>query len=135
MVALKVNGNGKAAESSVAWANKKDFPYVPSPLFYQDHLYFVNDAGMAGCFNAATGQNVWFKRLSDAGFTSSPVLIDGKIYAADEDGDVYVVAAATKFEFLARNSLGERVRATPAVANQRLYIRGKDHLFCIGAGK
>src|SRR5207302_10033277 len=115
----------------------KDFPYVPSLLFFQDHLYFVNDLGMAGCFEAKTGAKKWFKRITEPkiGFTSSPVLIDGKIYAADEEGEVYVLAATPTFNLLATNSLGERVRATPAVANQRLYIRGKDHLFCIGQGK
>ncbi len=109
MVALDVHANGKGAATKLAWGNKKDFPYVPSPLFYQDHLYFVNDAGWAGCFDPKSGQKIWMKRLTESSFTSSPVLIDGKMYAADE-----------------------AVRATPAVANQRLYIRGKDHLFCIG---
>jgi hypothetical protein len=34
---------------------------------------------------------------------------------------------------LATNSLGERgIRATPAVADGRLYIRGERNLFCIG---
>jgi len=44
-----------------------------------------------------------------------------------------VLSAEPKFNVLARNSLGsEVIRATPAVANGRLYIRGKDQLYCIG---
>jgi outer membrane protein assembly factor BamB len=64
--------------------------------------------------------------------TASPVLVDGKIYATGEDGQVYVFAAATTYKLLAKNSLGEPVVATPAFADGRLYFRGKEHLFCIG---
>ena len=58
--------------------------------------------------------------------------IDGKGYALSEDGTVHVFAAAPKFELVAKNSTGEPVLATPAVANGRLYVRGQKHLFCIG---
>jgi hypothetical protein len=34
---------------------------------------------------------------------------------------------------VSRNALGEAVSATPAAADGRLYIRGADHLFCLGA--
>ena len=59
------------------------------------------------------------------------MLIDGKIYAANEDGEVFVFAASPSFKLLAKNGVGELVRATPAVANNRLYIRGQNHLFCV----
>lgn len=132
MVAVDIHGNGKSAEGELAWTNKKDFPYVPCLLAHGEHLYFMNDLGLGGCYEMKTGKKVWFKRVSETKVTSSPVLIDGKIYAADESGEVYVLAASPKFEILARNSLGEQVLSTPAVAHQRLYIRGKTHLFCIG---
>jgi outer membrane protein assembly factor BamB len=63
--------------------------------------------------------------------TASPVLIDGKIFAINETGTVFVLAAAPTFKLLAKNALGEPVLATPAVADNRLYIRGAEHLFCI----
>jgi outer membrane protein assembly factor BamB len=97
-----------------------------------DNLYFVNDKGFAGCYTMKEGKQIWYKRLPEATFTSSPVMIDGKMVAASEEGDVYVLAAEPTFRLIAKNALGERVRATPAVANNRLYIRGQDHLFCIG---
>ena len=62
-------------------------------------------------------------------------LIDGKVYATSIAGDVYVFAAEPTFKLLAQSELGETVRATPAVANGRLYIRGDQHLFCIGKNK
>ena len=59
-------------------------------------------------------------------------VLDGKIYAINELGTVYVFAAEPTFKLLAKNTLGESVIATPAVADNRLFIRGDSHLFCIG---
>jgi outer membrane protein assembly factor BamB len=107
---------------------------VASPLSRGEHVYFVNDTGFAGCYHAASGKRVWFERMAD-GFHASPVLIDGKVYATSTVGDVYVFAAEPAFRLLARNELGEVVRATAAVADGRLYIRGERHLYCIGKSR
>jgi outer membrane protein assembly factor BamB len=121
-----------AAEPKRLWDNRKDFPYVPSPVTHGEHIYFVNDAGFAGCYEARTGARVWFERLADTGFHASPLVIDGKVYATSVAGDVYVFAAEPAFRLLARNELGETVRATPAVASGRLYLRGERNVYCIG---
>lgn len=131
-IALQVEDKGEKIATTKSWANKRDFPYVPTILAHEGNLYFVNDLGVAGCFNAKSGKKIWFERLPDASFTASPILLNGNIVAPSEEGDVYVIAADPAFRMVARNSLGERIRATPAVANDRLYIRGQDHLFCIG---
>ena len=60
------------------------------------------------------------------------MLIDGKVYLASDRGEVYVFPATDHFEQLGRNVLGETVTASPAVADGKLYIRGAEHLFCIG---
>ena len=132
MAAIGLEGGGSKTQTKTLWENKKDFPYVPCLLSRGDNLYFVNDKGFAGCYAMKDGKQIWYKRLPEATFTSSPVLIDGKMVAASEEGDVYVLAAEPTYRLIARNTLGERVRATPAVADNRLYIRGQYHLFCIG---
>jgi outer membrane protein assembly factor BamB len=133
MVAVAMNGIGKDARPDQLWENKKDFPYVTCMLTRGDHVYFVNDAGLAGCCKVKTGEKVWFARLPDAKFYASPVMINGNIYACSDQGDVFVIAADPgSFQQIAKNALGERVRATPAVANGRLYIRGQNNLYCIG---
>ena len=134
-VGLALPGPGKTNSPQRAWENLKDFPYVPSPVARGEHIYFVNDAGLAGCYHARTGKREWFERLADTGFNASPLVIDGKVYATSTAGDVYVFAAEPTFRLLARNELGEAVRATSAVAGGRLYIRGQRHLFCIGKSR
>jgi outer membrane protein assembly factor BamB len=106
-------------------------PYVPTVLARDGRLFLVHDKGTLVCLDARSGAEVWSKNLRCL-FTASPVLIDGKIYAPNEQGDVYVYAAAPTYQLLAKNSLGEPVFASPAVANGRLYVRGKQHLFCVG---
>jgi outer membrane protein assembly factor BamB len=133
MAAVRLDGTGTQTKPQLRWENRKNFPYVPSLLAHGDYVFFVNDLGIAGCFAAKTGKRVWFERLKGArSFIASPVLVDGKIYAASEDGDVFVLAAEPTFKLLARNPLGEPVSASPAVADRRLFIRGEHHLFCIG---
>jgi outer membrane protein assembly factor BamB len=100
-----------------------------------EHIYFVNDVGVAGCYHAGTGKRMWFERLAGEGFHASPLVINGKVYATSLAGDVYVFAAEPTFRLLARSELGEGVRATPAVADGRLYIRGEHHLYCIGKSR
>jgi outer membrane protein assembly factor BamB len=134
-IGLRLPGAGKSDAPQRVWENRKDFPYVPSPVAYGEHVYFVNDAGFAGCYHAKTGKREWFERLSDAAFNASPLVIDGKIYAANVTGDVYVFAAEPTYRLLSRNELGEVVRATPAVADGRLYLRGNSHLFSIGKNR
>jgi outer membrane protein assembly factor BamB len=131
-VGLALPGPGKTDAPERVWENRKDFPYVPSPVTRGEHIYFVNDAGFAGCYHARTGARVFFERLADAGFHASPLLIDGKVYAVSIAGEAFVFAAEPTFRLLARNDLGEATRATPAIAGGRLYIRGARHLYCIG---
>ncbi|HEV3204345.1 MAG TPA: PQQ-binding-like beta-propeller repeat protein [Gemmataceae bacterium] len=135
-VVIKADGKGDVSSTNLVWENKKKlaFPYVPSFLAWGDHLYFVNDKGFAKCVKANTGEIVWDERLGE-NISASPILINGNIYAASERGTVYVFPAAPQYSLLAKNSMGEDVMATPSVANNRLYIRGKNHLFCIGKGQ
>jgi outer membrane protein assembly factor BamB len=133
LIAVQLGGKGDVTKTNLAWEERRSFPYVPCLLASGDNLFSVNDSGVAACHVAKTGEMVWTKRLEGAKqVTASPILVDGKIYAIDEDGQVYVFRAATEFKLLAKNSMGEPVLASPAVADDRLYIRGKEHLFCIG---
>jgi outer membrane protein assembly factor BamB len=129
-------GSKNGGEPKLVWVSKKDkyMPYVPCFLSRGNHLYWVNDDGYAGCTMTNTGASLWYERLGSQ-MTASPVLIGDKVYAAGEDGTVYVFAAEPKFKLLAKNSIGEGVMASPAVADGKLFIRGKSSLFCISKGK
>lgn len=132
-VAVRLDGRaGELPASQLAWEARKVFPYIPCLLAKGEHLYFVNDAGIAGCYVARTGRKVWEQRLGVGDVTASPVLVADRIYAVSETGSIRVFAADTVFKRLSEGSLDETVRATPAVADGRLLIRGTEHLYCFG---
>jgi outer membrane protein assembly factor BamB len=134
MVAIKAGTSGDVTETALLWERKKETAYVPMPLARGDYVFWVSDKeNKAVCVEAKTGKEVWNERLGgSAEVTASPVLIDDKIYSVADDGKVYVFAAEPKFDLLATNDLKEAVSASPAVADGKLYIRGANHLFCIG---
>jgi outer membrane protein assembly factor BamB len=133
MIAVRTGGKGDVTKTHLAWAKDSGTPYVPTLLASGGHLYGVLDKGFAVCYSLKTGAEVWRKRLDAGDVSASPVLIDGKVYAVTEKGEAIVFEASPAgYKELARNSLGEPVASSPAVANGRLYLRGKDHLFCIG---
>jgi outer membrane protein assembly factor BamB len=133
-VAIKPRDRVDGGQENLVWENKKTLSYVPSPVGWENYIYYVHDRGVAICCDAKTGKSIWSERLG-GDMSASPILIDGKIYAASEDGYVYVFAAAPTFKLLAKNPIGETIIATPAVADGHLLVRGSNHVFCIGKGQ
>jgi hypothetical protein len=86
---------------------------------------------VVSCHEIADGKQIWRERVG-GDFHSSPIRIGDRILAVSRQGEVIVLAADRKFELLARNHLDDLVVATPAVSNDRLYVRGETTLFCIG---
>jgi outer membrane protein assembly factor BamB len=135
MIAVKLGGKGDVTRTHLAWEKDRPraSPYVPCVVAHEGCLYAVTDQGDAVCYEAKGGKEVWRRPRATGPVSSSPVLIDGKVYAFDEKGVATVFAASPAgYKLLARNPLDELVYATPAVANGRLYVRGGKHLFCIG---
>lgn len=131
-VAVNLYQNGGGSLPKLAWESRKDFPYVPCMLSRGEYLYFINDDGIAGCYVAKTGEKVWSNRVPAGKVTSSPVMVEDRIYAFGEEGDAVVFAADPKFAVLAGTKLDEGVMASPAVADGRLLVRGQHHLYCFG---
>ncbi|MHB1033100.1 MAG: outer membrane protein assembly factor BamB family protein [Pirellulales bacterium] len=130
-VAVRPGSREKGIEPTLACEVTRSAPLVPTPLVHGDRLYLFCDDGVASCLNAATGQEIWRGRAG-GWFFSSPVCVEGRIYAVTKSGEVVVLAAADKFEVLARVPLGEPTYATPAVSGGVMYFRTNGHLFSLG---
>jgi hypothetical protein len=107
-------------------------PYVPSPLLLGDFLHVVSDEGIYTCFDPWSGNVHVRKRLSKH-VSSSIVAGADRIYVSDDLGTTYVLRNGGAGEVLAKNSIGEELYSTPAIAHQCLFVRGVKHLFCIGS--
>ena len=131
IVALKPGAAGDVQPAAMAWHTEKGAPYLPTPIVYGDYFYAFNHRGILTVYNAATGDRIYEQRLAPTAFASSPVATGGRLYAASEDGDIYVVKAGPSYDLLATNKMGEVVMATPAIADGMLIVRGLSHVFGI----
>ena len=99
-------------------------PEVPSPLYYDGRVHMIKNDGIVSCMDAETGKLLYRERLGAAGlYCSSPICADGRIYIASGTGVITVFKAGDTLQVLARNKLGEKVFATPAVGDNKLYVR------------
>ena len=97
-----------------------------------DLLVIADMAGLVHCLDARTGKVHWtYDTL--AAVWGSPLIVDGKIYLADEDGDVAVFKLAAKLKLLAENNMGNSVYGAPVAVDGVLYIATKSHLVAIKA--
>jgi len=136
--ALMAGGAGDVTTSHVLWKKTKGLPYITSALVYRGQLVMVKDGGIVTACDAKTGAEVFQERVAAAGqYYASPVAANGNIYFTTmDDGTVTVLKAGSdKPEALATNpKLGERTAATPAIADDALFIRTDKHLYAF-AGK
>lgn len=128
--AVKPGGRGDITASHVAWKVVKQVSKNPSPLLVGKRIYQVEDAGIATCLDAATGELLWAERLGGK-FSASPLFADGRIYLCSEEGHTHVIQPADRFQRLAENVLDGRILASPAAAGNALFIRTDSHLYRI----
>ena len=130
LLAIKPDGQGDVTESHVVWQTTKGAYYVPSPVCTDEYLFTTMTNGQVHCIEVATGNIVWKEDLGKQ--YSSAVLANGLVYMPNDDGVITIIKPGTQFEMVAQNSIGERMNASPAISNGKIYLRGDAHIFCIG---
>jgi hypothetical protein len=130
-LAIRPGGRGDVTTSHVQWNAPGAASYVPSIIHYQGLLYMTNEVGVVTCADAKTGERVWRHRLGGV-FFASPAAGDGKIYMLSETGETFVLEAGREPRLLARNDVGERLIASPAISNGHLLLRSDQTLFSVG---
>jgi outer membrane protein assembly factor BamB len=132
---IKLGGSGDVTETHRLWKREDTGTFVPTPAECQGRVYLLRDRGEIECLDPATGKTIWHEAFPKASssYYASPLVADGKLYAAREDGTVFVAKVEGGFELLAENRMGERVLASPVPMPNRILIRGEHHLFCVGS--
>lgn len=128
--AIHTDGEGDVSNSHVAWQTMQGAMYVPSPLCTDDYLYTTMTSGVVYCTDIATGDSLWTKNMGKQ--YASPVLADGLVYMPNDEGVTTVIKPGKAFEMVARNEIGEQMIASAAISNGKIFLRGEEHLFCIG---
>jgi outer membrane protein assembly factor BamB len=131
--AIKLGGEGDIGLNYFLWGHTDDVPYVSSPLLFKDHVYMIKNGGIISCFHASSGKLLYRESLGASGtYFSSPIAANGRIYIASRNGIVTVFEAGEKLNILAHNDLDDKIMATPAVVDDKLYIRTARFLYAFG---
>ena len=133
-LAIRAGGSGDVTGTpQLVWKYNKGTAYVPSPILYGDYLYLMTGNGSLTGLEAKTGKVLYeaARVPKPTMFMASPVAFEDKLLLTSEEGDTYVIKAGAKHEVLGTNSLGEPVYASPAIADEKLFIRGEKNLYCI----
>ena len=131
LLAVNPGGSGVLPPENVVWKVTKNAPNKPSPILVDDLLYVVDDKGIASCFEAGTGKELWSERIK-GNFSAAPVAGDGKIYFFSEGGITTILAPGRAFKKIGENKLDDKgVMASPAVSGNSIFIRADKHLYRI----
>jgi outer membrane protein assembly factor BamB len=134
-LAIKLGSTGDiTGTDAIAWKHEKSTPYVPSPLLYDDLLYFFagNNATLS-CLDAKTGKPHYeAERLSGLfGMYASPLGAGGRVYILGRDGGAVVLNKSEKLEVIGTNKLADKFDASPVAVGNDLFLRGHEYLYCI----
>lgn len=142
IVAVRPGGQGDVTATHRLWIQRSGHgkTCLGAGVIYKGHFYQVNMTGFVECRVIETGEMLWEERLTGTGARnaswSAPVLAGDRLYAANQNADVFVLRAGPKFECLATNSIGgEPMNASLAVSDGEIFIRTDKRLWCIGATK
>ena len=135
--AVRGGGTGDVSKTHTVWKHKtKGADHLVSPLVAEGRMILVKSNGLVSAYEIEDGKPLWVrKRVNNASsYLAAPVFGDGKIYVTAENGKILVLASSGEFkEPLAINDMGESCIGTPALVDGRIYLRTRNHLYCIAA--
>ena len=122
---VAING----ADGTQLWEANDYLPEVSSPVATKDYLYVATSYGVLAAYSAETGELV---AEYDAGtqFYSSPMIVEGKIYLFDTDGNMHILSNDGKLTLISKFATGEKTFATPAFTDNRVVVRTNNSIYC-----
>ncbi|NQT91386.1 MAG: PQQ-binding-like beta-propeller repeat protein [Lentisphaerae bacterium] len=142
-VAYFVQHGGKAARlpsefdpdgaAEILWTTKPhNDRYYGSPLYHEGLIYAITQKYVLSVIDAATGEIVYSQNMKLAGTVYPSITLAGQyLFVSSDDGTTIVMKPGRTYEEVARNKL-EGFRTSPLFEKDRLYIRGLNHVYCIG---
>jgi outer membrane protein assembly factor BamB len=131
LIAVDPAGSGDITSTPyVKWRFKEPVLQLLTPLIKDGLIYTINTKNQFNCIDAATGKQVYTKRMT-AKYNSSPVYAGGNIYFTSVQGETTVIKEGRKLDIVSRNKIEGEVYATPAITGNSIIIRTADKLYCI----
>jgi len=106
--------------------------YYASPVCRDGLIYAINQRGHLSVIDTKTGELVYDKKLKLGATVYSSVTCAGDfLLVSGEKGKTMLLATGREYKEIATNQL-EDFRSCPVLVGDRMYIRTKKHLYCIG---
>jgi outer membrane protein assembly factor BamB len=117
----------------IAWSHPRASGYTPSAILHSGRMYLLHDTGIMTVLDAETGKDLYKARVGGTGhtFSASPIAIGDRLLFLDEEGTTVVVEPAGEYREIRQNALDEMTLASPAVADDALFIRTETKLYRI----
>ena len=121
---------GDITKTGLVWQYDKIRRTVSTAAILDGLVYASDFSGFLHCLDAKTGQAYWTHDMF-AAIWGSPVVIDGKVYLGDEDGDVVVMQTGKEKKLISEVNMGSSVYSTPVPANGALIIMNRNQIFSL----
>jgi outer membrane protein assembly factor BamB len=112
------------------WDVYEGLPEIASPVAGSGFVVMAASFGTLTALDPADGTVIRQHEVG-TGFSASPIIAGGRVYALDKKGVMRIFSADRAFDLLASPGIGEPTVATPAFVAGAIFIRGERHLFCI----
>ena len=132
-IAVDPTGEGDVTKTHVKWKTAPVPEGYGSPVIAGDFVYRAHNPGILKGWRLSDGVQTTKERLPNGvDFVGSPIVAPGgRLYFAS-GGVSAVIDPSPVYTLVATNDLGDPGKASPAVAGDRLYIKGGRYLHCIG---
>ena len=131
IMAIRPDGQGDVTKTHILWEAEDNVPDITSPVSDGQLLFLLTTPGLLTCYDIKDGKKVWEQDLAME-CNASPTLAGQRLCIIATDGTILTVDAGRAFKELTRGQLGEKAFASPALVGGRVFVRGVQHLFCLG---
>lgn len=140
-VAIEAGGKGDVSDQNTIWSGS-DTTSFGSPVRFQDRIYLAA-RGVISVVDSKTGNKVERLRLRGVRRTGgrfgsldypSPVVAGNRLFYLNGSGQMFVFEMGDRLKQLAVNQVTtdrETFGGTPALSNNRLFLRSSRHLYCV----
>jgi outer membrane protein assembly factor BamB len=131
--AIDATKRGDITKTGLIWHYDKIRRSISTASVYEGIVYMADFSGFLHALDAKTGKPLWTHDMF-AAVWSSPLIVDGKLYLGDEDGDVVVMQPGREMKIISEMNMGSSVYSTVVPANGALYLMNRNQLWALAEG-
>ena len=133
MYCIDATKRGDITQSGLVWHYDKIRRSISTPSIADGLVYQPDFSGFLHCLDAKTGQVYWTHDMF-AAVWGSPLVVDGRLYLGDEDGDVVIMQAGKTKKLLGEMRMDSSVYSSAVPANGALFLSTRNKLYALAEG-